>query len=66
MAANVDRDKQWLIECLTATLDTNRDVRSFAEAALHQASLQPGFAVALAGITANKELPLGLRQISLL
>lgn len=38
----VDQDQQWLINCLNATLDTNHQVRSFAEASLNQASLQPG------------------------
>ncbi|KAF5184289.1 importin-9-like [Thalictrum thalictroides] len=37
----VDQDQQWLLNCLTATLDTNHEVRSFAEASLSQASLQP-------------------------
>ncbi|MQL84216.1 hypothetical protein Taro_016714 [Colocasia esculenta] len=40
-AASVDQDQQWLLSCLTATLDTNHDVRNFAEASLQQASLQP-------------------------
>ncbi|XP_026658254.1 importin-9 isoform X2 [Phoenix dactylifera] len=40
MEAIVDQDQKWLIDCLTATLDTNREVRSFAEASLQQASLQ--------------------------
>ncbi|KAJ0984431.1 hypothetical protein J5N97_002787 [Dioscorea zingiberensis] len=43
-----DQDQKWLLDCLTATLDTSRDVRSFAEASLQQASLQPGFGAALA------------------
>ncbi|KAK8969742.1 hypothetical protein KSP40_PGU003866 [Platanthera guangdongensis] len=42
MSSPVDQDQKWLIECLTATLDTSREVRSFAEASLQQASLQPG------------------------
>ncbi|PSR91229.1 Importin-9 like [Actinidia chinensis var. chinensis] len=63
--ANVgDQDQQWLINCLNATLDTNHQVRSFAEASLHQASLQPGFGSALAKVAANKELTLGLRQLA--
>ena len=35
-------DQRWLVECLTATLDTARDVRAFAEESLRQASLLPG------------------------
>lgn len=60
----IDQDQQWLLNCLQSTLDTNHDVRSFAEASLHQASLQPGFGVALSKVTVNKELPLGLRQLA--
>ncbi|PQQ17751.1 importin-9 isoform X1 [Prunus yedoensis var. nudiflora] len=60
----VDEDQQWLLNCLSATLDPNHDVRSFAEASLNQASLQPGFGSALSKVAANRELPLGLRQIS--
>ncbi|KAF7136635.1 hypothetical protein RHSIM_Rhsim08G0040600 [Rhododendron simsii] len=60
----VDQDQQWLINCLNATLDINHNVRSFAEASLHQASLQPGFGSALAKVAANRELSSGLRQIS--
>ena len=37
-----DGDQRWLVECLTATLDTARDVRAFAEESLRQASLLPG------------------------
>lgn len=37
-----DQDQQWLLNCLSATLDPNQEVRSFAEASLNQASLQPG------------------------
>ncbi|KAF9590932.1 hypothetical protein IFM89_000477 [Coptis chinensis] len=37
----VDQDQQWLLNCLTATLDPNHEVRSFAEASLSQACLQP-------------------------
>ncbi|KAL8137791.1 hypothetical protein V2J09_003792 [Rumex salicifolius] len=36
-----DQDQQWLVQCLNATLDTNQQVRTFAEASLNQASLQP-------------------------
>ncbi|RLM65862.1 importin-9 isoform X2 [Panicum miliaceum] len=36
-----DGDQRWLVECLTATLDTARDVRAFAEESLRQASLLP-------------------------
>ncbi|KAG5534672.1 hypothetical protein RHGRI_022711 [Rhododendron griersonianum] len=56
----VDQDQQWLINCLNATLDINHNVRSFAEASLHQASLQPGFGSALAKVAANRELSSGL------
>ncbi|KAL6294959.1 hypothetical protein ACE6H2_003101 [Prunus campanulata] len=55
----VDEDQQWLLNCLSATLDPNHDVRSFAEASLNQASLQPGFGSALSKVAANRELPLG-------
>ncbi|KAG8475591.1 hypothetical protein CXB51_032476 [Gossypium anomalum] len=37
----VDKDQQWLMNCLSASLDPNQEVRSFAEASLDQASLQP-------------------------
>ncbi|KAJ4894669.1 ARM repeat superfamily protein [Raphanus sativus] len=37
----VDQDQQWLLGCLTASLDPNQNVRSFAETSLNQASLQP-------------------------
>ncbi|KAK7275121.1 hypothetical protein RIF29_16228 [Crotalaria pallida] len=60
----VDQDQQWLLNCLSATLDPNPDVRNFAEASLNQASLQPGFGSALSKVAANKELAVGLRQIS--
>lgn len=59
-----DQDQQWLLNCLTATLDTSQEVRSFAEASLNQASLQPGFGGALSKVAANRELPLGLRQLA--
>lgn len=36
------QDQQWLPKCLNTTLDPNQETRSFAEASLHQASLQPG------------------------
>ncbi|WVZ81580.1 hypothetical protein U9M48_028936 [Paspalum notatum var. saurae] len=42
-----DGDQRWLVECLTATLDTSRDVRAFAEESLRQASLLPGYGTAL-------------------
>ncbi|KAG7032125.1 Importin-9, partial [Cucurbita argyrosperma subsp. argyrosperma] len=88
MANVIDQDQQWLINALSATLDPNHEVRSFAEASLNQASLQPGscfrynsqltvlpidfrlfsctigFGVALSKVAANRELPVGLRQIS--
>ncbi|GAB4841854.1 hypothetical protein Ancab_039377 [Ancistrocladus abbreviatus] len=63
MANVLDQDQQWLINCLNATLDTNQQVRSFAEASLSQASLQPGFGSALCKVAANRELPTGLRQL---
>ncbi|PNX88686.1 importin-9-like protein, partial [Trifolium pratense] len=40
MANVVDQDQQWLLSCLSATLDPNQEVRSFAEASLDQASRQ--------------------------
>lgn len=43
MATVVDQDQQWLLNCLSATLDPNQEVRRFAEASLDQASHQPGF-----------------------
>jgi len=42
MAYVVDQDQQWLLSCLTATLDPNHEIRSFAETSLHQASHQSG------------------------
>ncbi|GKD48324.1 importin-9 isoform X1 [Tanacetum coccineum] len=60
----IDQDQQWLISSLNATLDTNQQARSFAEASLNQASIQPGFGSALSKIAANRDLPLGSRQIS--
>ncbi|KAM4109208.1 hypothetical protein ACB094_03G102800 [Castanea mollissima] len=64
MANVIDQDQQWLLNCLSATLDPNHEVRSFAEASLNQASLQPGFGSALSKVAANRELPLGLRQLA--
>ncbi|XP_059445703.1 uncharacterized protein LOC132177414 isoform X2 [Corylus avellana] len=64
MANVIDQDQQWLLNCLSATLDPNHDVRTFAEASLNQASLQPGFGTALSKVAANRELPLGLRQLA--
>ncbi|KDP29326.1 hypothetical protein JCGZ_18247 [Jatropha curcas] len=64
MANIVDQDQQWLLNCLTATLDPNQEVRSFAEASLNQASLQPGFGGALSKVAANRELSPGLRQLA--
>ncbi|KAL4185570.1 hypothetical protein AMTRI_Chr10g6660 [Amborella trichopoda] len=61
----IDQDQQWLLNCLTATLDTDRDVGSFAEASLQQASLQPGFGVALSKVTVNRDIPLGLPAVLL-
>lgn len=43
MANVVDQDQQWLLGCLSATLDPNQEVRGFAEASLDQAARQPGF-----------------------
>ncbi|XP_030449726.1 uncharacterized protein LOC115672097 isoform X1 [Syzygium oleosum] len=60
----VDQDQQWLLSCLSATLDPNHDVRAFAEASLQQASLQSGFGSALSKVAANRELPFGLRQLA--
>ncbi|XP_064954895.1 uncharacterized protein LOC135582900 isoform X1 [Musa acuminata AAA Group] len=60
----VDRDQKWLLDCLSATLDTSRDIRSFAEASLQQASSQPGFGAALSKIMVNKEISFGLRQLA--
>ncbi|EEF47632.1 importin, putative [Ricinus communis] len=37
----IDKDQEWLLNCLNATLDLNQEVRSFAEASLNEASLQP-------------------------
>ncbi|XP_023646011.1 importin-9 isoform X2 [Capsella rubella] len=60
----VDQDQQWLLGCLSASLDPNQNVRSFAETSLNQASLQPGFGSALCRVAANKDLSLGLRQLA--
>ncbi|KAG8075997.1 hypothetical protein GUJ93_ZPchr0006g45271 [Zizania palustris] len=57
-----DGDQRWLVECLTATLDTARDVRAFAEESLRQASLLPGYGAALTKVTTNKEIPFGLHE----
>ncbi|KAI4379178.1 hypothetical protein MLD38_005507 [Melastoma candidum] len=59
-AASIDQDQQWVLNCLSASLDPNRDVRSFAEASLSQASSQPGFGCVLAKIAANKHLSIVL------
>lgn len=59
-----DQDQQWLLNCLSATLDPNQEVRSFAEASLNQASLQPGFGAALSKVAANREISFGLRQLA--
>nr|XP_043606256.1 importin-9 [Erigeron canadensis] len=64
MVNMMDQDQQWLINSLSATLDTNQQARSFAEASLNQASLQPGFGSALSKIAANRGLPLGSRQLA--
>ncbi|XP_021292945.1 importin-9 [Herrania umbratica] len=60
----VDEDQQWLLNCLSATLDPNQEVRSFAEASLNQASLQPGFGRGLSKVAASRDLPFGLRQLA--
>ncbi|XP_061986940.1 uncharacterized protein LOC133705642 [Populus nigra] len=64
MANLIDKDQEWLLNCLNATLDPNQEIRSLAEVSLRQASLQPGFGVALSKVAANKELPFGLRQLA--
>ncbi|CAN1296179.1 Ipo9 [Linum perenne] len=64
MANGIDQDQQWLLSCLTATLDPNPEVRNFAETSLSHASLQPGFGGALSRVAANRELSLGLRQLA--
>ncbi|XVE74462.1 hypothetical protein DITRI_Ditri12bG0018900 [Diplodiscus trichospermus] len=61
----VDEDQQWLLNCLSATLDPNQEVRSFAEASLNQASLQPGFGRGLSKVVANRNLPFGLPALLL-
>ncbi|KAL7132572.1 hypothetical protein ABFS83_12G083800 [Erythranthe nasuta] len=60
----MDQDQQWLINCLNASLDPNHQIRTFAETSLQQASVQPGYGVALASVAANRELPFGLRQLA--
>ncbi|XP_051122408.1 uncharacterized protein LOC127245516 [Andrographis paniculata] len=60
----MDQDQQWLINCLNASLDPNHQIRTFAETSLQQASSQPGYGVALARVAANRELPVGLRQLA--
>lgn len=64
MAYVVDQDQQWLLSCLSATLDPNHEIRSFAEASLHQASHQSGFGTALSKVIANKDIAVGLRQLA--
>ncbi|CAN1296178.1 Ipo9 [Linum perenne] len=65
MANGIDQDQQWLLSCLTATLDPNPEVRNFAETSLSHASLQPGFGGALSRVAANRELSLGLPAVLL-
>ncbi|CAM9002766.1 unnamed protein product [Rhodiola kirilowii] len=65
MANWIDQDQQWLLNCLNATFDPKQEVRSFAEASLNQASLQPGFGAALAKVAANTELQFGLPAVLL-
>ncbi|EPS68989.1 hypothetical protein M569_05779, partial [Genlisea aurea] len=60
----MDRDEAWLVHCLNASLDSDQQRRTFAEASLLQASLQPGYGVALARVAANRELVFGLRQLA--
>ncbi|KAL6838613.1 hypothetical protein ACP4OV_031570 [Aristida adscensionis] len=62
-AGAADGDQRWLVDCLTATLDTARDVRAFAEESLRQASLLPGYGAALTKVTINKEIPFGLPRV---
>ncbi|GMI99842.1 hypothetical protein like AT1G26170 [Hibiscus trionum] len=61
----VDEDQQWLINCLSATLDPKQEVRSFAEASLDQAALQQGFGKGLSKVVANRDLPFGLPALIL-
>ncbi|KAK7348836.1 hypothetical protein VNO80_23551 [Phaseolus coccineus] len=61
----MDQDQQWLLNCLSATLDPNPEVRCFAEASLDQASRQPGFGSALSKVSANKEIAVGLPAVLL-
>lgn len=61
----VDGGQVWLVNCLNATLDANPQVRTAAEEALKQASVHPGYGVALTKAIINTELHFGLRQISL-
>ncbi|CAI0458769.1 unnamed protein product [Linum tenue] len=65
MANVIDQDQQWLLNCLSATLDPNPEVRNFAETSLNQASLQPGFGGALSRVAANRDLSLGLPAVLL-
>ncbi|CAM9001998.1 unnamed protein product [Rhodiola kirilowii] len=64
MANWIDQDQQWLLNCLNATFDPKQEVRSFAEASLNQASLQPGFGAALAKVAANRELQLDVLYLA--
>ncbi|BBN19279.1 importin-9 [Marchantia polymorpha subsp. ruderalis] len=54
----------WLTNVLKATLDTNPGIRVAAEDALKNASIHPGYGVALAKVTVSKEVPIGLRQLA--
>ncbi|KAH9707667.1 Importin N-terminal domain-containing protein [Citrus sinensis] len=49
-----DQDQQWLLNCLSATLDPNQEVRSFAEVSLNQASLQPEVLVSCYALACNQ------------
>uniref|UniRef100_A0A7I4DD79 Importin N-terminal domain-containing protein n=1 Tax=Physcomitrium patens TaxID=3218 RepID=A0A7I4DD79_PHYPA len=60
----VDGGQVWLVNCLNATLDANPQVRTAAEEALKQASVHPGYGVALTKAIINTELHFGLRQLA--
>ncbi|CAM6086065.1 unnamed protein product [Calypogeia fissa] len=59
-----DSQMMWLVNCLNATLDTTPAIRIAAEDGLKNASVHPGYGVALAKVTVNREVPLGLRQLA--
>uniref|UniRef100_A0A0E0E0H2 Importin-9 central HEAT repeats domain-containing protein n=1 Tax=Oryza meridionalis TaxID=40149 RepID=A0A0E0E0H2_9ORYZ len=63
MAAGAgDGDQRWLVECLTATLDTARDVRAFAEESLRQASLLPALVYVATAAAALSRRSRGRRE----